>query len=222
MTRYRVVEKFVSINGEGPRAGQLAVFIRFQGCNLNCTYCDTAWANHAEVPCTLMNTEEICRYIKETGIHHVTLTGGEPLLHSDRRELIEAMSRDRELSVEIETNGSIDLSEISRIDNPPAFTMDYKLPGSGMEGKMLVSNFSWLTAKDTVKFVAGSRLDLDRAREIIDQYQLTSRCQVHISTVFGQIEWSEVVDYMKNHLMNNVVLQIQMHKVIWPSDQRGV
>ena len=41
----KVVEKFISINGEGRRAGELAVFIRFKGCNLNCSYCDTKWAN---------------------------------------------------------------------------------------------------------------------------------------------------------------------------------
>ena len=46
----KVVEKFTSINGEGTRAGELAVFIRFKGCNLRCSYCDTMWANEPECP----------------------------------------------------------------------------------------------------------------------------------------------------------------------------
>ena len=46
----KVVEKFTSINGEGTRAGELAVFIRFKGCNLRCSYCDTMWANEPDCP----------------------------------------------------------------------------------------------------------------------------------------------------------------------------
>ena len=45
-----VVEKFISINGEGAHAGELAVFVRFRGCNLNCSYCDTCWANSGNAP----------------------------------------------------------------------------------------------------------------------------------------------------------------------------
>ncbi len=222
MAQYKVAEKFVSINGEGIRAGELAVFIRFMGCNLNCIYCDTAWANQESAPYTLMSEEQIYQYIKETGMKNVTLTGGEPLLDPNILQLLQFLSEDKELQVEIETNGSIDLSAFSQISNPPSFTMDYKLPGSLMEASMLVSNFSFLTMKDTVKFVAGSIEDLDRAREIIRRIELTERCHVYLSTVFGKIDLEEVVDYMKKHRMNDVVLQLQMHKVIWAAGRRGV
>ena len=57
--RYPVVEKFISINGEGQKAGELAVFIRFRGCNLNCSYCDTKWANSDDAEAELMSAEEI-------------------------------------------------------------------------------------------------------------------------------------------------------------------
>lgn len=76
---YEVAEYFVSINGEGPLAGQLAVFVRLKGCNLACEYCDTKWANEPDAAFTAMTAEEIHQAIKETGIHNVTLTGGEPL-----------------------------------------------------------------------------------------------------------------------------------------------
>ena len=76
---YEVVEHFVSINGEGPLAGQLAVFVRFKGCNLSCLYCDTKWANEPDVPARVMTAEEIHQAIMETGVRNVTLTGGEPL-----------------------------------------------------------------------------------------------------------------------------------------------
>ncbi len=199
MSQYKVVEKFVSINGEGLLAGQLAVFIRFQGCNLNCSYCDTAWANNDNTDYSILTENQIYNYIKETGIKNVTLTGGEPLLNSDIIHLLQVLASDNDLHVEIETNGSIDLSIFTQISNPPAFTMDYKLPGSFMESKMLISNFELLTKKDTVKFVVGDIEDLDRAREIITRNQLISKCHVYISTVFGKISLEEVVQYMKKY-----------------------
>lgn len=222
MTQYKVVEKFVSINGEGKRAGQLAVFIRFKGCNLNCSYCDTKWANETEAEFELMTLDEIYSYIKETKVKNVTLTGGEPLLQKGIKELLEKLAKDVELSVEIETNGSIDLREFCNIKNPPSFTMDYKLEGSGMETHMKLDNFDLLEEKDTVKFVSGSIQDLDKAREIIDRYNLINKCSIYISPVFGNIEPAQIVEYMKEHNMNNVNMQLQMHKFIWNPQLRGV
>ena len=59
----KVVEKFTSINGEGTRAGELAVFIRFKGCNLRCSYCDTMWANEPECPYKEETPEEMIDYM---------------------------------------------------------------------------------------------------------------------------------------------------------------
>ena len=73
----RVAEKFISINGEGTRAGELAVFVRFTGCNLRCSYCDTMWANEPGCPYEEMSPAQICDYVQSTGIKNVTLTGGE-------------------------------------------------------------------------------------------------------------------------------------------------
>ena len=77
---FKVAEKFVSINGEGTKAGQPAVFIRLAGCNLRCSYCDTMWANSSDAPHEKMTETEIADYVKSTGITNVTLTGGEPLM----------------------------------------------------------------------------------------------------------------------------------------------
>ncbi len=222
MAQYKVVEKFVSINGEGILAGQLAVFIRFQGCNLSCSFCDTAWANEDDAAFTFMTEQQIIDYIKETGIKNVTLTGGEPLLVPDILQLLQLLATDQFLHIEIETNGSIDLNSFAGINNPPAFTMDYKLPGSLMEAKMLVSNFTLLTKKDTVKFVVGNNEDLSRAKEVIKAYDLTMKCHIYISPVFGKINLEEIVDYLIQNRMNGVTMQLQMHKVIWDPNKRGV
>ena len=101
----RVAEKFISINGEGTRAGELAVFIRFQGCNLRCSYCDTMWANEPDCPYEEMSPEEICDYVAGTGITNCTLTGGEPLLQRDMKQLVRLLIDQCGCRVEIETNG---------------------------------------------------------------------------------------------------------------------
>ena len=219
----KVAEKFISINGEGTRAGELAVFVRFVGCNLRCTYCDTMWANEPGCPYEEMTPAQICDYVRSTGISNVTLTGGEPLLQKQMEELIGQLIRECGVRVEIETNGAVDLHPFAQIpEGRPSFTMDYKLPSSGCEDRMITENFSVLQAQDTVKFVSGSREDLERAAEIIEEYGLLDRCYVYFSPVFGKIEPAEIVDFMLENKLNKARIQIQMHKVIWDPDKRGV
>ena len=219
---YNVAERFVSINGEGTRAGQLAVFIRFTGCNLRCSYCDTMWANDKNASHTKMTAEEIYSYIKETGVKNVTITGGEPLLQENIMELLELIGSDKELYCEIETNGSVDLKPFCGIENRPSFTMDYKLPSSNMEEFMCTENFSLLSERDTVKFVSGSMADLIKAKEIMEIYNLVGRVNVYISPVFGNIEPKEIVDFMIENKLSDVNLQLQLHKIIWDPDMKGV
>lgn len=217
-----VVEKFVSINGESRRAGQLAVFIRFRGCNLDCSYCDTKWANTQLCPAEEMTPSEIYEYIKSTGITNVTLTGGEPLLQKDIEMLLKLLAEDESIYVEIETNGSVDVGFVKAIKNPPSLTMDYKSPSSGMSEKMLLDNYRYIDSRDTVKFVCGSKEDLEKAYEIICRFELTKKCAVYISPVFGEIELSYIVDFMKEKKLNGVNMQLQMHKYIWAPDEKGV
>ena len=219
----RVAEKFISINGEGTRAGELAVFVRFTGCNLRCSYCDTMWANEPGCPYEEMSPAQICEYVRSTGIKNVTLTGGEPLLQKDMDKLISLLISECGVRVEIETNGAVDLRPFAELpEGRPLFTMDYKLPSSGYEDRMIAENFSVLEKEDTVKFVSGSRTDLERAGEIIEKYGLLDRCHVYFSPVFGRIEPAEIVDFMLNKRMNKARIQIQMHKVIWDPNARGV
>lgn len=213
---YNVVEKFISINGEGTKAGELAAFIRLGGCNLNCSYCDTKWANSSAAPIEQLDEQALCEFAGN--IHNVTITGGEPMLY-DLGSLVSALMKKGHY-VEIETNGSVRLDKLSY--PRPAMTMDYKLPSSGMEKYMLTENFDLLTPADTVKFVSGSVNDLERALQIIKKYELIQKCNVYISPVFGSIESSEIVDFMKENDLNGVRLQLQLHKYIWDPMKRGV
>ncbi|MCQ2417016.1 MAG: putative 7-carboxy-7-deazaguanine synthase QueE [Oscillospiraceae bacterium] len=219
MGTFQLAEQFVSINGEGQHAGKLALFLRFAGCNLQCRWCDTMWANQADAPCTPVTEQALCNLAKEAGIRHVTITGGEPLLQNDFAALAAALGEAGFL-VEVETNGSVllPLFETHR----PSYTMDYKLPSSGMESQMCLENFSRLIPTDTLKFVCGSREDLERMAEIVEEYQLIGKCQIFISPVFGSIEPADIVDFMKEYHLEGIRLQLQLHKMIWPPDARGV
>lgn len=234
MGKFRVVEHFISINGEGRRAGQLAMFIRFAGCNLNCEYCDTRWANDPEVEYEELSTEELYQMIQNAGVKNITLTGGEPLLQPDIAELLGILRKRTELRIEIETNGSIDVTNFypqysddgnvaSPLKDNVTFTLDYKTSVSGMEDKMHLANFQNVRSTDTVKFVAGSRADLRKAKEIIETFRLTEKgCGIYFSPCFGKIEPEEIVDFLVEQKMNDVNIQLQMHKFIWDPDKRGV
>lgn len=219
---YKVVETFISINGEGQHAGELALFIRFAGCNLNCNYCDTRWANQPDVVYQEMTETEIKALVADSGVRNVTLTGGEPLLQPGMYQLLEIVGSLPDIRIEIETNGSVDIGPYMTLIRRPAFTLDYKLPGSGMEAGMNTENYRYLTKEDTVKFVISDKADLTRAREIIEQYQLEGRCGIYYSPVFGRIRPAEIVDDMIEHRLNGVHMQLQMHKFIWDPEQCGV
>lgn len=218
----KVVEIFESINGEGKKAGEIAVFVRFAGCNLNCSYCDTGWANMPDTEYRQMSEREIYDIIKASGIKNVTLTGGEPLLQDNIKELMTLLCEDGFIETEIETNGSIDIEKYRVSKDRLSFTVDYKTPGSGMEQDMLPCNCENVTENDVVKFVSGSTEDLERAYEIIKRYGLDVRTNVHISPVFGKIEAEDIVEFLKRRRLNNVRISLQLHKYIWNPDKKGV
>ena len=218
---FKVVEIFESINGEGMRAGELAVFVRMKGCNLSCNYCDTMWANEADCEFEEMTADRIVERVKKSGIKNVTLTGGEPLVQKDADKLLKLFSDEKDIRVEIETNGSVNLSPFLKYENT-SFTMDYKLPESDMEKYMDLENFKILRKKDTLKFVASSVNDLKKAKDIIEKYDLIDRVNIIFSPVFGKIELTDIVDFLKDNKLNDVRMQLQMHKFIWAPDERGV
>ena len=222
MGQFELAEHFVSINGEGRRAGELAVFLRFAGCNLNCRYCDTKWANEKNVQSQIIDETALYQFVKETGISNVTITGGEPLLQRDMKSLLYILAENDSLFVEIETNGSMDLSEYIAISENITFTVDYKLPSSGMESFMCMQNYSILRDIDTVKFVVGSLMDLERGKEIIETYLKNQQCAIYISPVHGEMNPVEMIEFMKLNCMNHVKIQLQLQKYIWNPNQKGV
>lgn len=220
--KYDVIEKFLSINGEGIRQGHLCTFIRFKGCNLRCAYCDSAYSYNPTETADVMTAQEIVDYCKNNGSKMVMLAGGEPMYQDGIIDLIQDLC-DNNFSVEIETNGSIDISKVAKIKhNRPHITLDYKTATSKMEDHNLLLNYQYVTKNDTVKFVVGSIADLDKMVYIVDKYKLLSKCNVLVSPVWQNIKPIQIVDYMKQHKLNGYKMQLQIHKFIWNPDERGV
>lgn len=214
-----VNEIFGSIEGEGLRTGELATFIRLAGCNLRCSYCDTLYALNPNDG-QKMTIEEIINEVEKLGNKNITITGGEPLIHEQIDDLIDELIA-KNYRINIETNGSI---SIEKYINRCLITMDYKSPSSLMESQMILDNLEKLTEGDVLKFVIREK-DLPTIKEILSKYQIKS--YVYISPIFNEIELPNIVDYMKlmnsdGINMNKVRMQVQLHKIIWSPDMKGV
>jgi 7-carboxy-7-deazaguanine synthase len=208
----KVNEIFLSIQGESTYAGLPTVFVRVQGCNLRCVYCDSAYAYYEGFE---MSLEDIIKEIRKLGYKRVCLTGGEPMLKEETGQLLELLA---DYDVTIETNGSIPLDEIKLQPNHH-FIMDMKAPSSGFSDKMYFQNFKYLNEFDEIKFVIADRIDYEWAKKIIGKYYMKGI--ILFSAVFGKIEKSLIVKWILEDRID-VRFQLQMHKYIWDPTKRGV
>lgn len=209
-----VNEIYQSIQGESTWAGLRCVFVRLTFCDLRCTYCDTAYAFYKGDKRVL---GEIIDEVLAMDCPLVEITGGEPLLQKNVLPLMTALC-DAGKTVLIETSGAHD---ISKIDPRVHRIMDLKTPDSGMCDRNLFSNVSFLTSRDEVKFVIGSRVDYDWACEKIAEYGLTRICSVLFSPNFTVIEPRQIVEWLVEDKLD-VRFQLQMHKFIWDPKLQGV
>jgi 7-carboxy-7-deazaguanine synthase len=224
-TKFTVNEIFSSINGEGTLSGELAIFIRLSGCNLRCSYCDTVYAQKNNAGKELLLDEIIKEVQQHKGIKNITLTGGEPLLKPNINQLLESLASLGYL-INIETNGSVALNTFLEANyaDKLIFCCDYKLPSSLEESKMCLDNLSILREQDVLKFVAGSKEDLNKAYNIIKEYKPLS--YIYLSPIFNKIAPSEIVDTLKTWSSSldttKCRVQLQLHKYIWHPNQTGV
>lgn len=222
----KINEIFKSISGEAAFAGLPCIFVRTYGCNLRCTYCDTMYAVEGG-EFTQMTPHEVLEECNKLGPKHVILTGGEPLIQPDMPDLIWLLTRNG-YSVEIETNGAVNLQQfhdkltLSMLElSKLTYTMDYKSFSSGMAYKMVRSNLEFLGNNDVIKFVVGCMEDLEQMEILLDNNK-DIMAKVFVSPVFGQIEPEQIVQFLLDKKLYNVRVQLQMHKLIWDKNKRGV
>ncbi len=210
----RITEIFHSIQGESTQTGRPCVFVRLTGCNLRCVWCDTAYAFEGG---EAMSIEAIADRVAAYGTDLVLLTGGEPLAQEGVHDLIDRLlEQGRE--VMIETGGSLD---IARLDRRVRVVLDVKCPGSGMEPKNRWENLEHLKPTDEIKFVLNDRRDYEYARDLIRRRELVGRATLLLSPVHGVLAPRELAEWMLSDRLP-ARLQLQIHKMIWSPDARGV
>lgn len=210
----QITEIFHSIQGESTRVGEPCVFVRLTGCPLRCTWCDTEYAFHGGEP---MSLETILDRVQSYGCPLVEVTGGEPLHQPGALVLLTKLC-DAEYQVMIETSGAFD---ISGIDPRVSIIMDVKCPGSGMTDRMRWANMEHLSHKDEVKFVLKDQADYEWGKDIIQRYGLGDRCAVLLSPVFGSLDLQPLAEWILRDRLP-VRVQVQLHKLIWDPETRGV
>jgi 7-carboxy-7-deazaguanine synthase len=210
----RVTEIFYSIQGESSFVGQPCVFIRLTGCPLRCAWCDTEYAFYGG---NEQSVEDILGKVESYGCRLVEITGGEPLAQSDAFPLITKLC-ERGYDVLIETSGAIDTAAV---DARAHVILDVKCPGSGMSDRMHWPNLDRLSVKDEAKFVLADRADYEWARQVLERHELATRCTVLMSPVFGSLDPRQLAEWVLADRLP-VRLQLQLHKLIWAPDMRGV
>jgi 7-carboxy-7-deazaguanine synthase len=208
-------ETFLSIQGEGTQAGRPCFFVRTMGCPLRCGYCDTAYAFFEG---RVRSFDDLIAEIRASGCNLVELTGGEPLAqrHSPAFLLeLEALG----FETMIETSGAI---SIAGLPKSTRIIMDVKTPGSGEVSRNHWDNMGLLkSGLDEVKFVVCSREDFDFAVQVSLAHKLFDRVVVLISPSWEQVQPRELAEWVLESRLP-FRYQLQMHKVIWGKDVRGV
>jgi 7-carboxy-7-deazaguanine synthase len=216
----QVTEIFHSIQGESTWAGVPCTFVRLTGCPLRCLWCDTAYAFHGGERMTL---DEVLDAVASKPARVVEITGGEPLAHPAAYELA-----DRLLSagytVLVETSGAVD---VSPLDERAHKIMDLKCPGSGESHRNLWQNLEHLTIRDEIKFVIADRGDYVWMRDTIRERGLDRRVgegslrALLASPVWGGVDLEALAGWILEDALP-VRFQMQLHKLIWGADRKGV
>jgi 7-carboxy-7-deazaguanine synthase len=210
-----VNEIFYSIQGESTRAGRPCVFVRLTACDLRCSWCDTEYAFYEG---RKMSVDDVVARVIEHQCDLVEITGGEPLLQEDVYPLMNRLLQAGR-TVMLETGGH---RSIERVPAEVLKIVDVKCPGSGESEKNDWSNLDRLAPHDEVKFVIRDRRDYEYAHEILCRYDLPSRAAaVLLSPVHGVLDPRVLSEWMlADHLPAR--LQLQIHKLVWEPDRRGV
>jgi 7-carboxy-7-deazaguanine synthase len=217
-SQFNVSEIFHSIQGEGTRAGLPCTFVRLQGCTLRCSWCDTPYALEHRTSERIMTGQQILDAVRAIGCSFVEFTGGEPLEQPAVVPLMRLLC-DEGYLVAVETGGHCD---ISVLDERVIAIVDVKCPGSKMDRLNDLENLVRLRRHDEVKFVLASRHDYEFARDLIREHHLDTRCaSVLMSCVPDRLPMAECVAWILEDALP-VRFQVQMHKIVWSPETRGV
>jgi len=207
-----VNEIFYSLQGETTRTGFPSLFIRLAGCNLNCRWCDTAYARTG---CT-MTIATIVKKIQQYPLaNHITITGGEPLIQHGTIALLDILCT-HNYPLQLETNGSISLEKVPQ---PVHRIVDVKTPSSGEEKSFNFTNLQLLQPHDEIKFVIADEVDYNYAKEFIQKYCATICCVINFSPVALTMKPQTLAEYILRDRLP-VRLNVQLHKMLWQQEPK--
>ncbi len=211
-----VNEIFYSIQGESTFAGLPCIFVRLAGCNLRCRWCDTTYAHKNG---ELLSLEEIIEKIRRYSCSLVEITGGEPLLQENTPTLADELLS-LGYRVLVETNGSQNIDLVSRICHR---IVDFKCPGSGMHQHNDLQNITRLTPNDQVKFVISNREDYLFSCNLAEtiREKTGSEFPILFSPAVPDLKPKTLARWILQDSLE-VRLQVQLHKIIWGTNARGV
>ncbi len=210
MSRLKITETFVSIQGEADAVGWPTLFIRLTGCPLRCVYCDTQYSFHGG---EWQDVDALVEVARTSGVRHVCVTGGEPLAQKACLELLASLC-DAGFAVSLETSGALD---VSAVDPRVSRVVDLKTPGSGEMHRNRMENLDVLSARDQLKFVLCSRTDYEWARALLRERAQPLPAQVLFSPVWDQVAPRELADWILADRLP-VRLQVQLHKFLWGNE----
>lgn len=205
--RLRLTEIFLSLQGEAGSVGWPTVFVRLTGCPLRCRWCDTSYAFHGGV---WWSFDEIETKVADYGVHHICITGGEPLAQPNCRALVTRLAA-RGYAVSIETSGAL---PIAGLDPRAAVVMDIKAPGSREASRNRMENLEYLRTGDQVKFVLADRGDYEWARDLVRERDLAARVEVLFSPVADELAPRDLAEWILADRLP-VRFQLQLHKILW-------
>ena len=217
----RAYSIFQSIDGEVNyyHQGRLTTFIRFSGCNLKCSYCDTKYALKEDCG-KEMSVKDIFNEVEKIGCKNITITGGEPLLQQEELwKLVVKLKESDNYKISIETNGSIIPSMFIR--PYVSFVMDYKLQSSGMIDKMDIKAFKQLGSTDFVKFVIKDKNDFEQAIQVMKDIKrnVLDIPKFAFSSIHDVLDPRELITWMMIDKIDGV-LNLQLHKYLKLSEDK--
>lgn len=222
-------EIFASIQGEGPSAGTVSVFVRLSLCNLHCSWCDTSytWDWNAYDPkkeVVQIAPESVASDVHKFGIENVVITGGEPLLQQDDLSTVVALLVQQGHRIEIETNGTFS-PNAQLAQTIHQWNVSPKLANSGdsAEIRKVLQPLRWFAASSRAvfKFVVVEPSDLKEVEDIVDRFKVP-RSRVLLSpegtdskTLTERAEW--LVDEC---VRTGYRFSPRLHIMLW-GDERG-
>ncbi len=227
---YFIAETFESIQGEGNCAGVNSLFIRFQYCNLSCSWCDTKFTWHKNEKIKAVSVEKVRQIIEQSSATHVILTGGEPALYELDKLVVEGKK------YHVETNGTI----IPTVALDLMLRDEIRFVRSAMD-EAIVKKFNWVVSpkmtnagqeinEDAMHFFAKAnwgifKFIIQDKKDLSEIESVVKRFAINPLRVYVGLEGSTLESQLKPDLVNEIIrsgynFSPRLHILLWGNKRK--